>query len=104
MSWTTRLLFVVSSLACGNVQNLQPQIDATEPPGSTDAGSDAASGPMPDSATPHIVASNTVSRADIMTGIEPLVVPTGKIYVLDTDQGSMFDASNSNAPIRIAGN
>ena len=36
-------------------------------------------------------------------GIEPLVVPSGKIYVLDTDQGSMLDASNSNAPIRIAG-
>jgi len=67
--------------------------------------SDAPETPPPDGpvATPHIVASNTVSRADLVAGIEPLMIPAGKTYVIDTDQGGMFDASNSNAPVRFAG-
>jgi hypothetical protein len=52
---------------------------------------------------PQIVASNTVSRADLVAGIAPFTVPAGKTYVINTDQGSMFDASNGNVPIRVAG-
>lgn len=48
-------------------------------------------------------ASNSVTRADLAAGIAPLVVPAGATYVLDTDHGSMFDAKNGNAPIRVAG-
>jgi hypothetical protein len=54
-------------------------------------------------AVPSIVASNTVTRADLATGIAPLVVPAGATFVFDTDQGAMYDAGNGNAPIRIAG-
>lgn len=48
-------------------------------------------------------ASNSVTRADLAAGIAPLVVPAGATFVLDTDQGSMFDAGNANTPIRVAG-
>jgi hypothetical protein len=44
-----------------------------------------------------------VTRADLAAGIAPLVVPAGATYVLDTDQGSMFDVTNGNAPIRLVG-
>jgi hypothetical protein len=63
---------------------------------SADSGSDAA-------VIAPITASNTVTRADLATGIAPLVVPAGATFVLDTDQGAMYDAGNGNAPIRIAG-
>lgn len=53
--------------------------------------------------SPQIVASNTVTRADLAAGIAPLVVPAGATFVIDTDQGSMFDAKNGNVPIRVAG-
>lgn len=51
----------------------------------------------------QIVASNTVTRADLAAGVAPLVVPVGATFVIDMDQGSMFDAKNGNAPIRVAG-
>jgi hypothetical protein len=44
-----------------------------------------------------------VTRADLATGIAPLVVPAGGTYVLNTDQGSMFDAKNGNTAIRVVG-
>src|SRR3954470_7156753 len=76
-----------STVACGSPH--PPDLGA-------DGGSDGA-------AISPIVASNTVTRADLATGIAPLVVPAGATFVFDTDQGAMYDAGNGNAPIRIAG-
>jgi len=85
MHWNRGLAFIPALAACGSVQ-----------PQSSDAATDSGG-------TPLIAASNTVTRADLAAGITALAVPAGKTYVLDTDQGSMFDASNANAPIRVAG-
>jgi hypothetical protein len=61
-----------------------------------DGGSDSA-------VAPSIVASNSVTPGDLAAGIKPLVVPAGATYLIDTDQGAMYDAGNGNAPIRVAG-
>lgn len=76
-----------SAVACGS----------PHPP---DTGSD---GGIDGTVIPPIVASNTVTRADLPSGIAPLVVPPGGIYLFNTDQGSMFDAKNANLPIRVVG-
>jgi hypothetical protein len=76
-----------SAVACGS-------------PRSSNIGADSG----PDGAPiPPITASNSVTRADLATGIAPLVVPAGATFVFDTDQGAMYDAANGNLPIRIAG-
>jgi hypothetical protein len=65
-------------------------------PHPSDTGADGA-------AIPPIAASNSVTRADLATGIAPLVVPAGAMFVFDTDNGAMYDAGNGNLPIRVAG-
>jgi hypothetical protein len=91
MWWNRHLAALPLLLGCGGGTHSSAEIDAADAPAA-----DAV-------IVPRIVASNTVTRADLVDGIAPLVVPSGKTYVIDTDHGSMYDASNANAPIRIAG-
>lgn len=112
MSWKRRVLLIISVVGCGSVQGSSARPDAGDPgaPDGADGsiGADGADGsggadagaPVP---VPRIKASNTVSRADLVTGIAPLVVPAGKIYVIDTDQGTVVDAAAPATMIRAAG-
>jgi hypothetical protein len=101
MFWNRGLYVMPILVACGSVGSTPAEVDA-----SLDSPAPTPDGPvaMPDGpAAPRIVAANTVSRTDLAPGIQPLVVPAGKTYVFDTEQGAVFDASNGNAPLRVAG-
>lgn len=110
MSWKRGVLLITVVVGCGSVQGSSAVPDAGDP-GTPDGsrGADSSigadgSGDV-DAATPvpRIKASNTVSRADLATGIAPLLVPAGKTYVIDTDQGTVVDAANASTVIRAAG-
>ena len=98
------LAIVVAACNFPRPANIDPDAAPTSDASSPSDGNDAGTPPLDSrAAAPRIVASNTVSRADLAAGIEALLIPAGKTYVIDTDQGSMFDATNSNAPLRAAG-